>query len=362
MTALIVLAILVLLIVIHELGHFAAAKFFKVRVEEFGVGYPPRAFSFGKWGGTEYTLNWIPFGGFVRLWGDEGEGQHGKGSLVDANRGVQAIILVAGVAANAVLGWVLFTVALHMGIPRVVTDVAPEENVRLIVAEVVAGSPAAAAGLQAGDEILGLSDELGSSLTKLNPTLFAEFTSERAGRSIELEYKRGDVFDTVTIIPAHAVIPDRAGQPAVGVAIASVVERQLPWGEAAVEALRSTKNAILSVAQGLWSIAERALHGESALAGIVGPIGLVQVVGSAADTGIASVLALAGFISVNLAVINLIPIPALDGGRLLLLGFETVLRRGAPRLAVQLLNAIGVGLIVLLMIVVTYNDILRLLA
>src|SRR3989344_2612973 len=100
LTALLVVAILVLLIVIHELGHFVVAKIFKVRVEEFGIGYPPRAFSFGKWGGTEYTLNWIPFGGFVRLFGEDGEKEHGRGAFIYANRGVQALILVAGVLAN----------------------------------------------------------------------------------------------------------------------------------------------------------------------------------------------------------------------------------------------------------------------
>ena len=112
--------------------------------------------------------------------------------------------------------------------------------------------------------------------------------------------------------------------------------------------------------QGLWGIVERALAGDPSLAGVVGPIGLVGVVGNAAQSGFGNVLALAAFISVNLAIINLIPIPALDGGRLFLLGVETVLRREAPRLALQMLNAVGVLLIIFLMITVTYNDIARL--
>src|SRR3954470_21933473 len=108
MTAVLVIAILILLIVVHELGHFLVAKITKVRVEEFGVGYPPRAFLFGKWGRTEYTLNWLPFGGFVRLYGDDGNFDHGRGSITDAKRYVQALILVAGVAANTLLAWFLF--------------------------------------------------------------------------------------------------------------------------------------------------------------------------------------------------------------------------------------------------------------
>src|SRR3990167_2246912 len=107
-TALLVIAILVVLIVAHEFGHFIAAKIFKVRVEEFGEGYPPRAFLFGKIGETEYTFNWLPFGGFVRLFGDEGEKEHGPHSFIDAKRSVQVVILIAGVAANAILAWALF--------------------------------------------------------------------------------------------------------------------------------------------------------------------------------------------------------------------------------------------------------------
>src|SRR5690348_14059897 len=109
-TILLVVAILVFLIVAHELGHFIAAKIFKVRVDEFGIGYPPRAFLIGKLGGTEYTLNWIPFGGFVRLFGEDDSigGSHTRGSLVAAKPWKQAIILVAGVTANALVGWMLF--------------------------------------------------------------------------------------------------------------------------------------------------------------------------------------------------------------------------------------------------------------
>ncbi|QQG37516.1 MAG: RIP metalloprotease [Candidatus Kaiserbacteria bacterium] len=361
-TALIVVGILVVLIVAHELGHFVAAKLFGVRVEEFGVGYPPRAFSFGRWGGTEYTLNWIPFGGFVRLYGDEGEEQHGKGSLIDANRGVQAVILVAGVTMNALMGWALFTGALHAGIPRVVNDPAPGEPVRLVVADVVPGSPADAAGVRPGDQLLALEDENGASPEELAPAPISEFIAEHAGEPVSLTYVHAGATSTATLVPAHAVIPDSAGRAALGVALVLVSSEPLSWPESAVAAFSSTKNAFVSIGSGLGTMARQALQGSPNLSDIVGPIGLVQVVDDAADNGIGNILALAGFISINLAIINLIPIPALDGGRLVLLGFEALARRSAPRLAVQMLNALGVALIVLLMITVTYNDVARLLA
>ena len=160
MSILIVLAILVSLIVVHEFGHFITAKLLGVHVEEFGVGYPPRAFTLGKWGGTEYTINWILAGGFVKLFGEETDAKlHGKGSFVDASRWSQAAILLAGVTMNAFAGWVLFTGAYMFGVARVIDT--PENNSpsHLIVADVVPGSPAAAANMAAGDRILSVSDD-----------------------------------------------------------------------------------------------------------------------------------------------------------------------------------------------------------
>src|SRR3989344_465156 len=188
LTALLVVAILVFLIVVHELGHFVAAKLFKVRVEEFGIGYPPRAFTFGNIGGTEYTFNWIPFGGFVRLFGDVGEGQHGGGSLVDAPRWKQALVLVAGVTANAVVAWMLFAVALHLGVPKPVDTALPGQHVQLIISDVVAGSPASAAGIKPGDEITGVCDAAGATVEVLTSQNVVDFVRERGGKPVDISY------------------------------------------------------------------------------------------------------------------------------------------------------------------------------
>ncbi|MDO8514812.1 MAG: M50 family metallopeptidase [bacterium] len=362
LTALLVIAILVLLIVAHELGHFIVAKVFRVRVEEFGVGYPPRAFTLGKWGGTEYTINWIPFGGFVRLFGDVGEGEHGYGSLVDSHRGVQAAILVAGVAANAVAAWALFAVALHLGVPQSV-DVPPaNQPVHLLVAYVVPSSPAWAAGIQTSDEIVGISSNKGEQLATLAPTTVMDFVRMRGGKPISVTYIHAGVTSTVSMTPANAVLPNAAGQPALGIALVLVAKVSLPWGESAERALTQTWSSFGRVGSDLWTLARGALHGAPDLAGVVGPVGIVSYVGEASQSGFGAILLLAALISVNLAIINLIPIPALDGGRLVILAVEAIMRRDAPRLALQLLNALGIGLIILLMVVVTYNDVGRLLA
>lgn len=345
----------------HELGHFFVAKWSKVKVEEFGVGYPPRALTFGVWGGTEYTLNWLPFGGFVRLFGDEGHEKKGKGSLVDASRGKQALILVAGVAANAILGWTLFALAFHAGIPRIVDD-PTTPGAHLIVSDVVQGSPAHAAGLKAGDVIthIGVAGESVQATDQLTPEFVSDFVRERGGEPIILSYERSGELMTTTLIPAHAVIPDEVGRPALGIALALVSTEPMGWGKSFTSAFIASKNALTSVIQGLWTLIDRAIHGAPDISDVIGPVGLVSAVGDAAHNGWGNVLALAAFISLNLAVINLIPIPALDGGRLVLLGIEAVMRRPAPRVAVLILNALGVSIIGLLMITVTFNDIARL--
>jgi regulator of sigma E protease len=362
MTILLVICILVFLVVVHELGHFIAAKIFGVRVDEFGIGYPPRAFLFGKIGTTEYTLNWIPFGGFVRLFGEqEDTDEHGRGSFMDSPRWKQAIVLVAGVLMNAIAAWGLFAGALTLGVPRVVDQLQPNESSHLFVSDVVAGSPAEIAGIAAGDQVISMQDKKGEEPTALTPSAFVAFVSDRGGEPLTLSYLHDNATTTSTIIPAHAVVAQDAGRPAIGLGLVLVADQSLPAGEAMKEALTTTKDAFVIVGQGLWSILKSAAHGSPDLSNVVGPIGLVSAVGQAAQNGWGEVLELAAFISVNLTIVNLIPIPALDGGRLFVLIIETIMRKRAPKLAIQLLNTVGVALIILLMVTVTYHDIARLL-
>jgi len=364
MTILLVIGLLVLLIVAHEMGHFVAAKLFGVKVEEFGVGYPPRAFLLGKWGGTEYTLNWIPFGGFVRLFGDGTHAVLGPGSLASAARWKQAVIIVAGVAMNVVIAWVFFVFAYTLGILHVIDESAlpgmpPGAAVQLMVTEVVEGSPAFAAALKPGDHLVALVDERGES-APLTPSGVSAFVRERGGEELSLTYDRAGATATVSLYPAHAVIPEEAGRPAVGVGLALVSAQAMSLAEAMRTALISTINASAIVLKGVATVLGEAVRGEPSLRHVTGPVGLVGIVGDAAHNGLGYLLSLTAFISVNLAVINLIPIPALDGGRLVVIGVEALMRRSAPRLALHLLNIAGIGLIVFLMAAVTYNDVARL--
>lgn len=358
MTALLVIGILVLLIVAHEFGHFAAAKIFGVKVQEFGIGFPPRAYRIGTWGGTEYTLNWIPFGGFVKLFGEEEGSEHGKGSLIDSPRWKQAVILVAGVTANLIIAWILFASAYSVGILHVVDD-APAGTGQLLVTDVVLGSPADAAGLKAGDEVIDIRDEENEQ-ADLTPDGVLAFVSERGGEDIEVTYARGSATTSAIVRPAHAVISSESGRPAIGLGLAIVTSESLPLGQSLQAATISTYNTLRLSLGGLWDIVKSALQGNPSLENVTGPVGIIGAVGEASRSGWGYVLSLAAFISVNLAIINLIPIPALDGGRLAIVGIEALMRREAPKLAMQVLNALGIALIIMLMITVTYQDILRL--
>ena len=189
MTVILVIVILVFLILAHEFGHFIAAKLFGVRVEEFGIGFPPRAFLFGKIGETEYTLNWIPFGGFVRLYGEqEDEDEHQRGSFIDSPRWKQAVILVAGVTMNAIVAYLLFTAALAIGVPAIVDQLQPDQPAQLLVSDVIPGSPAASAGIIAGDQIVSVQDQSGEEPAALTPDALVAFVSTHGGEPLSITY------------------------------------------------------------------------------------------------------------------------------------------------------------------------------
>lgn len=364
-TIVLVLIILVSLVVIHEFGHFVAAKFFGVRVDEFGVGYPPRAFSFGRWGDTEYTLNWLPFGGFVRLWGEEEVGKtDDPRGFTQSARYKQIIILVAGIFMNIFAAWALFTMALHMGVAREVdahADARERAGAQLMVTEVYPASPAAVANIKPGDVIISITDQKGMTLATPSADDLIAFVRSHPGKQLSIEFVHAGATTTAMVIPVNAVIPNAPAQPALGIGVQLETTTSLPWAAAAQLAMRNTMSAFVTIAHELSALVWQFVRGDFDVSDLVGPVGLVGVAHDAARNGVGTIFALAAFISINLAIINSMPIPALDGGRIVIVCIEAIIRRRLPILITHVVTMIGVACIVGLMLVVTYHDVVRLL-
>ncbi|HUQ29967.1 MAG TPA: M50 family metallopeptidase [Candidatus Paceibacterota bacterium] len=365
MGILIFILVLVALIVVHEFGHFVAAKIFGMRVDEFGLGYPPRALTIATKGETKYTLNWIPFGGFVKIYGENSDAvstEHTGRAFTDKNRLAQAIVLVAGVAMNLVFAYVLITAALITGTPRAL---APEEimhakNPELAVADVLPGSPAARAGLVPGDIILGAEDGH-FTFSGADPTEFTHFVSTSNGNAtIMLSVRRGNgEIDSVTARPEAGIVGDDPSRYALGLSVATIGVVSLSFGQAIIEGAQLTWGATIATAQGLLHFFAGVFTFTADLSQVSGPVGIAGAVGSASAQGIGDLLSLMAVISINLALINLIPIPALDGGRLLFVIIESIIRRPIRPTIVQAVNGVSFALLILLMIVVTFHDLYK---
>lgn len=363
MTIILFVAVLVVLIVAHELGHFFAAKAFRMRVDEFGIGYPPKAAGW-KRGETDYTLNWLPFGGFVKIFGEDGEdGAPQPRSFVSKPKWQQAVVLVSGIVMNLVLAYLLLSITLALGMPRALTPeealVAPDAS--LAVSNVLPGSPADDAGLRRGDII--------TKVTKGSETLearsaedFTEFVAQSEGQALELSVTRSGGPIVMTATPESGIIPSDAERAALGVGIAAFGTASVPWYLAPVEGAVLTFEATKEVAVGLIAFFGSILTFSADLSQVSGPVGIAGAVGDAGASGIVPLLTLVAVISMNLALINLLPFPALDGGRLLFVFVEAITRRRIPAQLAGALNFAGFTLLILLMVVITASDVLKLFA
>lgn len=318
---------LVLLVLVHELGHFAAAKFFGMYVREFGIGFPPRLFSRVR-GETRYSVNLIPLGGFVKLHG-ELDGTHAR-SFMREKPWKRAIVLIAGVVMNFVAGSLLFSAVLWMGVPPAV-----------FISEVMAGSPAEQAGLKQGDIIAGWTD--------INA--FMAYVRKHRGERIAFSVTRAGIEEKISIIP-RARSP--RGEGALGVGLVG-------GGSARMGFIDGLYGGFIAARGTAWSV----VTGFAALfrepQAIMGPIGIFRVAIGAGSIGFAYVLQLLGVISLNLAVLNLLPIPALDGGRLLFIVIEKIRRRQFSPQVEMRANGISFALLILLVVAVTAKDITGLL-
>lgn len=361
MEVLIFIVVIVALILVHELGHFVAAKLSGMRVDEFGLGYPPRALVLGKIGETEYTLNWLPFGGFVKIYGEDGQA-HGARSFSSRPRILQAFVLVAGVTMNLIFAYVLITGALVAGTPRALSaaEVPQARDVQLAVANVLPQSPAAIAGLTPGDIIVSATDENGAWRAS-DPDSFSAFIATSGGQPVTVSLSRAaGGTASLVVTPTEGLIMNDPSRYALGVEVATIGVIPVSFGHALVEGASLTWGALTLTAVGLWHFFYGVFTLSANLSQVAGPVGIAGAVGAASQQGIGDLLSLMAIISINLALINLIPVPALDGGRLVFVLIEGVTRRRIKPSVEQAVNGAGFVLLILLMVVVTAHDIFKL--
>ena len=362
-TIIIVLFSLVTLTALHELGHFLLARRFGVKVEEFGIGYPPKICG-KKFGDTLYSLNLLPFGAFVRILGDE-ESSDNEGSFTKKPIWQRALILLGGVVSFWVVALVIIIfVAGLAGVPTAVSDDFLEAGKTPYVQILQVGphSPAEQSGIKPGDIISKLkvqSEKLKIEETETNKVgEVQQFIGEHKGQEILISLKREDKEIEVSVTPR--VNPPQ-GEGAMGVALARVVKFRIAWYEAPWQGLKitweQTKNIPIAMARAIKS---KLQGNDNSGLQFVGPIGLGQIMGQSMSQGPGNFLMLIAMISIWMALFNLLPIPALDGGRLLFLGIELVRRKPANQKIEQRITAVFFFLMVALMAVVSIKDIIRL--
>jgi regulator of sigma E protease len=362
MSIILFLAVLFVLVLVHEWGHFIVAKKTGMRVDEFAIGFPPKLFSI-KRGETEYTINWLPIGGFVRIFGENLDTAKDTldqpRSFAARPKWAQALVLVAGVAMNIIFAWLLFAATFMIGVPTAVDEATASDEAALYVAGVLPGS-ALEGQVAGGSEIVSVSAGEGT-LTELTPTAFSAYMQENAEQPVTLGILNGDETKTVTVTPEFGVIAGAEERAAIGVSLALVETVQQSFFSALGAASTATWTGLRDITLGLFSLLSDTFRGEADFTQVAGPVGIVGMVGDAASFGLTALLTFTAIISLNLAVINMLPVPALDGGRLLFVAIEAVTRKPINPIWAGRMNLVGFVLLMLLMVVVTWNDIARLL-
>lgn len=363
MTIVVFVIILGLLILVHEIGHFVTAKRAGVKVEEFGLGYPPRIFGIKK-GETIYSLNLFPIGGFVKIAGENGpESDDKKGedkrAFYKQPISKRAVILTAGVAMNFLLACLLLGIGHWIGLPSIVDDEAGAnlKDAKVQFVQVASDSPASQAGINIGDSIVKLKAQ--SSKFKDVKTVgeVQEFVSAHKGDEITLVIERGDEVLEKTLIPR---VNPPVDEGPLGVALARTAIVSYPWYQALIKGIMSAVNLTWAITIAFGNLFWQLITTGQLAAEIAGPVGIFDFTAQAAQLGFIYLLQLTALLSINLAIINILPFPALDGGRLLFLAIEKVKGSPVSQKIEGFVHTAGFAFLILLMLAVTWRDIIRL--
>lgn len=353
LTIVVFFTLLLVLVLVHEWGHFIAAKKAGCNVEEFGFGFPPRLFS-KMWRGTRYSFNLLPIGGFVKIEGENMDEENPAPTSFAAKSATwRIIILAAGVTMNMVLAWALLSIQSGVGAPTVVTEenAAQLADHKTYILDVSPNSPAAEAGLKEFDRVVTLGGIA-------NPTIedVQRLVQEQVGQPVTLEVDRQGQDEKLTITP-RANPPE--GEGAMGVSLAATGLEKVPWWQTPWAGLKRTGQMLIAIGVQFSAIMQRLVTEGSVGETLTGPIGIAIYTEEATQMGLSYLLEFAALISINLAIINILPLPALDGGRILFVLLEKLMGRRVPGNIEQYAHTAGFALLIGLMVLITFRDVQR---
>lgn len=363
MSIIIFLIILAVLILVHEFGHFIVAKKSGIRVDEFGLGFPPKIFS-KTIGETKYTINAIPFGGFVKIFGEDPhldniseENKHR--SFYYKPKWVQASVLVAGVTFNVIFAWLLISLSFVLGVdaPQGYSSFGEIENPKVMITSTLPSSPAEVSGLKTGDVIVSIASGNNSlSNEYLTPENIQNLINQSTDE-INIVYSRMNTEKSASVVPSEEIV---SGRKAIGISMESMGELKLPIHFALLEGAITTWHITKATTLGLLGFLYTVVTFQSDFSQVAGPVGIAGIVGEAQSMGFVYLLSIVSLISINLAVINLLPFPALDGGRLFFVLIEAITRKPINPSFVGWANLVGFGFLMVLMLIITTFDVLKL--
>ncbi len=377
LTLLIFLAVLAVLVLSHEFGHFIVARKNGMKVEEFGFGFPPRLCGIRRvgegvnkhwqvvWGnkevkaleaesnlpgGTIYSFNWLPLGGFVKIKGEDGENKDAD-SFGSKKAWQKAAVLVAGVGMNMVVAYVFIVIGYVVGLPQTLegmNDVSRVPDRHIEVLQVIPGKPAQAAGVAVGDKIIALGSFERPRLDELRA-----YVDQHRDEEISVTIERNK--ETI-IKKIHPAIYSETGKGGLGVGIIEVGTVRYPLSNALYQGVITTGTYLKGIVFGFGFIIKSLFTGGDAARMVSGPVGVAVMTGQVARLGFVHLLQFMAILSLNLAVLNILPIPALDGGRLLFVILTKLLRRTTASKYEQVIHTVGFVFLMVLVVAVTVKD------
>jgi regulator of sigma E protease len=358
------------LVVVHEWGHFIMARRGGVEVEEFGIGFPPKAKTLAKKNGTEYTLNWLPLGGFVRLKGEH-DANKAKGSYGAASLWTKVKIMTAGVIMNLITAYVLLVLLALIGVPKFVDSqftVKSDETVTrqdVFIGYLEPGSPAEKAGLQRRDVITTIGPVDGQPEALKTDEQLPDVTEQFAGQPVEVEYRRdGELKQTTVQLRSNEEVEasKKTDNPKgyLGISPGEFQVNRYTWSAPIIAGGLIGQFTELTF-KGLGSALGGLFAGDTAKATeqVTGPVGIFVVLQQGADLGLQFILMVIAIISLSLAIMNVLPIPALDGGRLFVTLVYRALRRKLTERAEDMIHGTGFAALMLLFVLITIVDVKR---